>query len=481
LQQGHDAERFRHLRTISVKGGFSPWQRALILASLLAFILGAVYTPIETIAAVLALLIFIFGMIMVLKLLLSLRSGGMEPLPDRLLTDEECSPYTVLVALYREAAVLPQLIKNLCAMDYPKDRLQILVLLEEDDGETRRAVAHLQLPQNFEVVIVPRREPGPRCKPRALEFARRERVRGEFIVIYDAEDRPEPDQIRKAATLFARSGQDLACLQAELRWYNADETLITRMAAGSYANTFGLILPGLSRNNGVVPLGGTSCHIRSSALALVGGWDPYNVTEDLDLGVKLRRAGLRVAMLPSLTWEEAPLTVTATVRQYSRWIKGHTATLVAHSRNPFRLYRDLGPFAFLSFLLIIGAAHVATLAAPVFWGMLIAYILTGAHLIELLIPPPAFYVGSVCLLGNFLFAWQATFACIITGQYKMVLWMFLLPIFWMTVLPAAALKAAWEIASGRFYYWDKTEHGLSLKTETVREAASERDITRPTA
>ena len=460
-----EGKRLAHLRAISVRGGLSPWQRASVFLILAGLVMAAVFAPVGSAAATVAALILLFGMTMLLKFTLSLRAGGVEPLPDQLLTDAECPSYTIVAALYKEPEVLPQLMQSLSAMDYPKERLQVLILLEEDDKETRRVAQRLAIPENLEFIIIPYEEPGPRCKPRALQYAMRRLMAGDFVVIYDAEDRPDPDQIRKAATVFAQRGPELACLQAEVRWYNREQSLMTRMAAASYASHFGLILPGLAKSKGVVPLGGTSCHIRTSALALIGGWDPYNVTEDLDLGVKLKRAGFCVAMLPSITWEEAPTTIKATVKQHSRWIKGHTATFIAHTRNPFSLYRDLGAFGFLSFLLIIGGAHVAILAAPIFWSMTLMYLLTGAHIIQQITPQPAFYLGVTCLLGNFFFAWQAMFACVITGQYRMVPWTLLLPIFWLSVLSAAGLKAAWEVISGRLYYWDKTQHGVSLKEE----------------
>lgn len=470
LGKSSSASRLAYLSTISVRGGLSLWHRIALAAVLLGVLVAAFFDAMDTAALMVTIFIFIFGMIVAVKLFVSLGSGGVKHVPEPLLPDAECPSYTVLVALHKEAAVLPYLIQSLSAMDYPRDRLQVLLLLEEDDLETRQAAASLLLPQGFEVVVVPQEEPGPRCKPRALEFARKRGLKGELMVIYDAEDRPEPDQMRKAATVFAHSGQELVCLQAELRWYNAEQSLMTRMAAGAYASTFALLLPGLSRTNAIVPLGGTSCHIRTSALSPVGGWDPYNVTEDLDLGIKFRRAGLRVAMLPSVTWEEAPTTARATIKQHSRWIKGHTATFIAHTRNPFKLFRDLGLFGSLTFLLIIGGAHVAILAAPVFWSMTIAYVFTGARVIEEVTPSPAFYIGFICLLGNFVFAWHAMFACIVTRQYKMVPWMILLPVFWVTVLSVAGLKAAWEIMSGRLYYWDKTAHGFALESsETAKE------------
>jgi cellulose synthase/poly-beta-1,6-N-acetylglucosamine synthase-like glycosyltransferase len=268
------------------------------------------------------------------------------------------------------------------------------------------------------------------------------------------------------------------------------------MLAGSYANTFAIVMPGLAASDSVVPLGGTSNHLRVETLDMVGWWDPYNVTEDMDLGVKLRRAGCRVMVLPSITWEEATTGFWQQIRQSSRWSKGHVATAIAHLRHPWALFRDLGFRGSISFFTVIGAAQPATLATPLFWVLTAWYILTrsdGAReLIRDITPTHAYYAGMLCLAANFFFLWQSMVACMKTDQYRLVPWMPLLPFYWITVLSAAAGKAFWEIVRGRLCYWDKTEHGLtpeprrerwrsvSLGSRTIRETTDHDRASLPT-
>ena len=91
--------------------------------------------------------------------------------------------------------MLPTLVERLGRLDYPQSRLEVLLLIESDDDETQRAAAAYRLPSHIRPVLMP---PGqPRTKPRALNIALQQ-ARGEFIVVYDAEDQPEPDQLRKA-------------------------------------------------------------------------------------------------------------------------------------------------------------------------------------------------------------------------------------------------------------------------------------------
>ena len=115
------------------------------------------------------------------------RNAGSERLPDR-----QLPLYTILVPLFREANMLPGLIQSLRALDYPPAKLEILLVLESVDVETQAALLALELPGNFRTLVAPDQE--PRTKPKALNYAL-QFARGDFVVVYDAEDRPEPDQL----------------------------------------------------------------------------------------------------------------------------------------------------------------------------------------------------------------------------------------------------------------------------------------------
>lgn len=233
--------------------------------------------------------------------------------------DSEVLPrYSILVPIYDEAAVVPDLVAALDALDYPRDRLEIFLILESVDAETRAAVAATPLPPHMIPVIVP--DGSPRTKPRALNYALR-RATGDLVVIYDAEDVPEPDQLRRAAALLA-TDPTLGCVQARLNVLNDAETWLTRQFAIEYTVLFDCLLPTLDRLGLPVPLGGTSNHFSRAVLEKVGGWDPFNVTEDADLGIRLARTGWTVKVLASTTWEEAPANFKTWLKQRTRWLKG---------------------------------------------------------------------------------------------------------------------------------------------------------------
>lgn len=277
------------------------------------------------------------------------------------LSDYDLPSYTVLVPVYDETAVAPALVEAMRALDYPPGRLQILFVTEQNDVATRRALHAAGLTENMRVLIVP--EGLPRTKPRALNFAL-QFATGELVTVFDAEDIPEPAQLRRAAARFASEDGELVCLQARLNIYNPRACFLTRQFTLEYTALFDAILPSLSRLGWAVPLGGTSNHFRRSALISAGAWDPYNVTEDADLGFRLARLGKRVELISSTTWEEAPSTFSAWFGQRTRWLKGWMQTYEVHMREPSKLWRELGAWRFMGFQITLGGLILSALVHP---------------------------------------------------------------------------------------------------------------------
>jgi cellulose synthase/poly-beta-1,6-N-acetylglucosamine synthase-like glycosyltransferase len=379
--------------------------------------------------------------------------------------DWDLPVYTVLVPLYREGAVLPDLVRRLGSIDYPPSRLQILLLIEEDDSETRLALASTPVGEQFEVVLIP---PSlPRTKPKALNVGLT-MARGEVCVIYDAEDRPDPDQLHKAVAALRRFPDWVVCVQAELQYWNPWTNWLTRCFAAEYAVNFSLVLRGLDHYRLPIPLGGTSNHFRTDALRQLGGWDPFNVTEDADLGIRIARRGWGVRMLDSVTEEEANSQLYNWLRQRSRWIKGFFQTWLVHMRSPIQLWRDLGTRQFLSFQLTVGFFTFTTLINPIFWVLTGIYLATGPTRIQILFPPVALYAGLICLaFGNLLMVYYLMVGCMERGLYRGVRAMLVVPVYW-ALMSAAAYKAVWQLLRpSRRHFWELTNHGLVLDPSTT--------------
>jgi cellulose synthase/poly-beta-1,6-N-acetylglucosamine synthase-like glycosyltransferase len=415
-------------------------------------------SPLWWAGATVAVVTVIYVLVIVFKLLLVLGAGGapatrfeeadgwFEEADGRAVPDQALPVYTVLVPLGRRGAALGTLITEFSGLDYPPERLQVLLLVEEDDQQTRTALDSVALPAPFEVALIP---PGqPRTRSRACN-AGLELARGEFCVVYDAEHRPEPGQLRKAVAAFWSLPPWVVCVQAELRYMNPDMNWLTQCAAAEYAVNFSLFLPGLDRFRLPMPLGGSSNHFRAEALRRLGGWDPHNVTEGADLGVRIARRGWSVRMMASETGEEPDSRLGSWLRQRSRWIKGDCQTWLVHMRSPYRLWRDLGPIRFAGLQLTLALSSFTTLVNPVFWALILAYLVSGPGHIAQVFPLPELYAAAAAmLLGNLLMVYSLMIGCMEHGLFRAVRTMLLVPAYW-ALMSVAAYQALFQLLNLR--------------------------------
>jgi hypothetical protein len=299
-------------------------------------------------------------------------------------------------------------------------------------------------------------------KPRACNHALAS-ARGDFVVVFDAEDRPEPDQLKRAVAAFDAYGRAASCLQARLIPHNRDASFISRMFALDYCQLFDATLAGLARLGYPIPLGGTSNHFRTSALVECGAWDPYNVTEDADLGYRLFRLGHGVRTINATTFEEAPIRLLQWFWQRTRWIKGYIQTLFVHLRAPSSLgLPPLGLVGTLGLALFLGAAVLFALVNPVFWLLLIWSLVGPSDLDWLFGPVVAPLAATALWVGNGLGILVAFCAPLRRRWWSLVPWAVFTPIYWI-LISAAAYVAAIEFVR-RPFRWRKTAHGLTPPT-----------------
>lgn len=367
--------------------------------------------------------------------------------------------YSIIVAVYGEAESVPGLIAALAGLDYPKERLDIKIVVEGDDMETRLALDLMDLAAPFEILVAPRA--GPRTKPKALNAAL-PFVRGRYVAIYDAEDRPEPQQLRIALAAFDAGDPKLACVQARLTIDNTADNWLTRLFTAEYAGLFDVFLPGLAAWRMPLPLGGTSNHFHTATLRSLGGWDPYNVTEDADLGIRLARAGLHTTLVQSSTYEEAPARLGPWIRQRTRWFKGYLQTWAVHMREPLRLWRQLGPGGFLVFQLVIGGAVLAALVHGIFAGLLAGQIASGLFWSDKASAFEQVFAGlyvTTLVTGYLLSALVGFIGLSRRRLLRSAGYLMLLPLYWL-LLSFAAWRAVVQLIRSP-YRWEKTAHGLA--------------------
>ncbi len=434
----------------------------MIIGAACIFGLCLVLAPLATLTVAIALATALYLAALVYRLLMF--RGSLDAPETVVVNDAEARAiparqlptYTILVPAYREPEVIADLLAGLSQLQYPAHRLDIKLLLEADDPETLAAVARAHPSPNVEVLrILPSQ---PRTKPKACNVGLG-RARGRFVTIYDAEDRPDPLQLRRAVAAFRRLPSEVACLQAKLSYHNAEQNLLTRWFTAEYALWFGQFLPGLIKLGAPVPLGGTSNHFRRETLVRVGGWDPFNVTEDADLGVRLHRLGFRTGVLESITLEEANSDFVNWTKQRSRWYKGYLQTWLVHMRHPLMLRRQLGLKGFVGFNLFVGGTPFLALLNPVFWALTAIWFLAKPPIILALFPTWLYYASLLSFtLGNFTFLYTAVVGARAAGRPSLALAALLSPAYWV-MMSIAAIKACIQLLVAPSF-WEKTTHGL---------------------
>jgi len=449
---------------------FNRSQKLVLLTIFALFLFGLVLNWHQTLLFLIASLTILYFCDLFFNLTLIMRSF-IKP-PEIVIDQTEIAGlqevklplYTIFCPMYKEWEVLPQFVTAISRLDYPKDKLQVLLLLEENDQKTIGAAQRYQLPNYFEIIIVPHSL--PKTKPKALNFGL-QLAKGQYAVIYDAEDIPETDQLKKAVLAFERVEEKTICIQAKLNYYNPHQNLLTRLFTAEYSLWFDLILVGLQSIHAPIPLGGTSNHFRLQYLRQLGGWDPFNVTEDCDLGIRLAKKGFHTAMMDSTTFEEANSKSLNWLRQRSRWIKGYIQTYFVHMRQPKKFFHSWRNPDLWTFQLVVGGKILSIFINPLMWLTTFSYFLlrpTIGPLIESFYPAPIMYLGVFCLtLGNFLYLYYYMIGCAKRESFDLIKYVFFVPFYWLG-MSLAGWKALYEIVS-RPHYWAKTIHGFHLDNQ----------------
>ena len=377
------------------------------------------------------------------------RQSSGQPLPLR-------QPVvSVLVPLLRERAIASHLLDRVQQIDYPHELLDICLVLEADDRVTRATIAGVPLPPWIRCITVP---PGTlKTKPRALNYAL-DFARGSIIGIWDAEDAPAADQIRKVAAQFANADRQVACLQGVLDYYNSRTNWLSRCFTLEYATWFRVMLPGMARMGLVLPLGGTTMFMRRDVVEELGGWDAHNVTEDADLGVRLARAGYRTELIDTVTGEEANCRAWPWVKQRSRWLKGYALTYGVHMRRPARLLSQLGWWRFLGVQVVFLGSLSQVVLAPLLWSFWAVPFGLPHPVVTVIGPAATLGLGALFLSGELLNIVTAALAVRASGKPDLALWAPTLH-FYFPLAAVAAYKGLSELMSEPFF-WDKTVHGL---------------------
>ncbi len=450
------------------------WQKPVLLSLLAVLIVLAVLWPKPTAVGLIGFCTLAYLVTLGDRVLIFRRGLASRPIdvPDevaRAIPDDELPAYTILVPAYNEPEVVADLIGAMDSLEYPRDRLQVLLLLEADDQVTIDAAKACGESEIITILLVPPAE--PRTKPKACNYGLHFAT-GDIVTIFDAEDLPEPLQLRRVVAAFRDLPDDIACVQAKLVYHNGHQNLLTAWFTAEYGLWFGYLLPGMMVSASPIPLGGTSNHLRRDLLQGIGGWDPFNVTEDADLGLRIAARGYRTAVIDSYTLEEANSDPINWIRQRSRWYKGYLQTWLVHIRRPVQLYRTLGLRSFIRFTLVLAGTPVIAVLNLAFWFITVLWFLGQPDLVGDLFPDVIYFPAMIAMIiGNFTVVFMNLIALREDDRSDLLIPALTVPLFWLMMSIAAAKGCYQMIRQPSF--WEKTFHGLSEKPDetTVHQSA----------
>ncbi len=440
------------------------WQKPTLLTAVGVTLIFAIVLPMQTAVALIGLCTFGYVLTMTDRILIFREGLASKPITitdeqARAIPDEDLPRYTILVPAYNEPEVVGDLIGAMSALEYPEHKLQVLLLLEEDDNVTITAARACGESDVITILLVPPAD--PRTKPKACNYGLCFAT-GSIVTIYDAEDLPEPLQLRRVVAAFASLPDDIACVQAKLEYHNGHQNILTGWFTAEYGLWFGYLLPGMMRSTSPIPLGGTSNHLRREVLDEIGAWDPFNVTEDADLGLRIDASGYHTAVIDSATQEEANSDPINWIRQRSRWYKGYLQTWLVHIRNPLQLYRVLGPRSFLRFNLVLAGTPIIAVLNLVFWLITVLWFLGQPEVVGAVFPPLVYFPALIALVfGNAATIYMNLIALREDDRSDLLVAALTVPLFWL-MMSIAAAKGVYQIIRNPSY-WEKTFHGLSAK------------------
>lgn len=444
------------------------WQKPVLVSLLIITAAFAAWRPMQTAVVLIGLctvgyVLTMFDRVLIFKEGLASRPITITDEQARAIPDDDLPPYTILVPAYNEPEVVGDLIGAMTALEYPRDKLQVLLLLEEDDDITITAAKACGESEVITILLVPPAE--PRTKPKACNYGLHFST-GEIVTIYDAEDLPEPLQLRRVVAAFRSLPDNIACVQAKLAYHNGQQNLLAGWFTAEYGLWFGYLLPGMMTTTSPIPLGGTSNHLRRAVLDEIGAWDPFNVTEDADLGLRIDASGYHTAVIDSATLEEANSDPINWIRQRSRWYKGYLQTWLVHIRQPVKVFRILGPRSFLRFTLVLAGTPIIAVLNLLFWLITITWFLGQPEVVGEVFPPLIYFPALVALvLGNTATLYMNVIALREDDRSDLLVPALTVPAFWL-MMSIAAAKGVYQIIRNPSY-WEKTFHGLAAKPDAV--------------
>ena len=247
--------------------------------------------------------------------------------PQSNYTHEE-PKFSIIVPTKDEEAVIGRCLNGLLDLDYPKDKLEIIIVDGNSTDGTCKICSDFsaKYPGTFKVVNEKKSKGKPAALNLALPYAT-----GEIVGVFDADSVPEKDVLRKVASHLG--DKQLIAVQGRTTSLNEKKNILTRVAAAEEKAWFQALLSGREKLKLFVPLNGSCQFIRRNALEELGGWDETSLTEDVELALRLVEKKRQIKYAEDVCCgQETPNGLRDFIKQRVRWYRGYMETALKYGR-----------------------------------------------------------------------------------------------------------------------------------------------------
>lgn len=361
---------------------------------------------------------------------------------------------TVLVPAHNEELVIERTVESICRSDYPKDRLEVIVINDSSTDATGEILRRQQAVYPFLKVVTLVPPVGARGKSNALNHGLKEAT-GDYIIVYDADNTPERRAIRYLVEAIHGKPR-LGAVVGKFRTRNRDVNLLTRFINIETVSFQWLVQAGRCHWFGLTTITGTNFIIRRDVLERVGGWRLDALTEDTELTIRVYNEGYHIRWMPeAVTWEQEPEKLKVWIKQRTRWARGNMWVISYYIRHLFALR-----------------------SRRIAWDVLYFFFTYAIFFTSVIISDIIFVLGltglaRLSITGPFLVIWIMAYALFILktfislclergeGNLKNLLITSLMYFTYCQLWLYLVFRAVWvsikDKFTGRSFYWYKTE------------------------
>lgn len=318
----------------------------------------------------------------------------------------ECPSCTIMIPADNEATVIGKTVEAMLNLEYPRDKLTIMVINDGSKDETASIVRQLAS-RSSQIVLfnVPQGE-GGKGKSRALNLGLKQ-VQSEMIAIYDADNTPDPKALHYLVAQLV-SHRELGAVIGKFRTLNKNAALLTRFINIETLSFQSILQAGRWQMHNIATLPGTNFVIWTDLVRSLNGWDEEALTEDSEMSIRIYEKGYKIKFIPyAVTYEQEPQEWKVWLKQRMRWVRGNNYVIS-------KFFKEIPKFR--SKRLAFDILYTLSLYYVFFAAILISdglFIVGGLGLVSMALPGP---YNVVWIFAFFLYVLELFLAISYDGE-----------------------------------------------------------------